>query len=153
MFTFLKWFFTISVCLNGCPYVTILKEISFFRVVDENRAGKKKGKCPHFLPHTNFLPMFTSWLIRGDEKPKTLTWTISPCASYIRFSTREVTYLLGFFLIFRVVQPDLYPVLLHCLRPLQPWRRLSSLWLHMQHGWGLEPVVLFKASFLCCSCP
>lgn len=100
MFTFIKWFVTILIFLSGCPYFTILKETTFFCVVDENRAEIKKAKCPHFLPHTNFLPMFTNWLIHGDEKPRTLTWTIFPCASYIRFLTWEVSYLLGFFLDF-----------------------------------------------------
>lgn len=154
MFNFQNWFITILIFFNGCPCFTILKERNKFLLCWRWKQGrKKKAKCPHFQPHTNFLPLFTSWSIHGDKKPKTLSWTISLCAGYIPFLTWEVSYLLGFFLIFRVMQPDLYPVLLHCSRPLQPWRKLSSLWLHMQHGWSLEPVVHFKASSLCYSCP
>lgn len=53
------------------------------------------------------------------------------------FLTGEVSYLLVFFLILQVMQPDLYPVIIHWLRPLKPWRKPSSLWLRIQHGWGL----------------
>lgn len=51
------------------------------------------------------------------------------------FLRGEVSYLLVFFLILQVMQPDLYPVIIHCSKPLEPRGQPNQLWLHIIMAW------------------
>lgn len=107
MFNFQKLFAGILIFLNWCPYFTILKK-QVSSVIGENRAERKKLdaliSCPTQI---FFLCLLVDWSMEM-KSPKHWPELFPLVLATSLFLTWEFSYLLGFFLIFRVMHPDLY---------------------------------------------